>query len=219
MKQTVDWHSYWTGKRPGFHEAKVNVYLQQFLPRFDLKPQDGVFLPLCGKAHDIQWLAQQDFKVVGVELSEVAIKSFFEESGLSYDVSVEPHFNLYQSDNISLYQGDFMNLQPAHLAHCKLVYDRASIVAIEAFNRKSYVKQLLKIIPQGIPMLMVTLDYDQNVMQGPPFSVPVEEIKGLFEASYSVTHFKTNEQIDESERWRQRGLKSFLETAIRLDVI
>lgn len=217
MKQTVDWHSYWTGKRPGFHEASVNVYLQQFLPRFDLQPQDGIFLPLCGKAHDIQWLAQQGLNVVGVELSEVAIKSFFEEWGISFDVSEENDFRVFRSHNITLYQGDYMNLKPEHLAHCKMVYDRASIVAIETFNRQSYVNQLLSIIPQKIPILMVTLEYDQNVMSGPPFSVPVEEIEGLFEPDYRLTRLITQEQINERERWREKGLKSLLETALRLD--
>jgi thiopurine S-methyltransferase len=217
MKQTVDWHSYWTGKRPGFHEASVNVYLQQFFPQFNLQPQDGVFLPLCGKAHDIQWLAQQDLNVVGVELSEVAIKSFFEEWEIDFDVSEEPDFRVFRSPNITLYQGDYMHLKPEHLAHCKMVYDRASIVAIEPFNRQSYVNQLLNIVPQQIPILMVTLEYDQSVMSGPPFSVPVKEIEGLFEPDYRLTHLITQEQINERERWRDKGLKSLLETALRLD--
>lgn len=219
MKQTVDWHSYWTGKRPGFHEAGVNVYLQQFLPEFNLKPEDGVFLPLCGKAHDMQWLAQQDLNVVGVELSAVAIESFFEESGIRFDVSEEPNFRVYRSHNITLYQGDYMHLRPSHLAHCKLVYDRAAIVAIEAFNRESYVNQLLTIIPRQTPILMVTLEYDQSVMSGPPFSVPVKEIECLFKPDYALTHLITHEQINERERWREKGLKSLLESALRLDAV
>lgn len=216
MKQTVDWHSYWTRKKPGFHEAKVNQYLHQYLPLFDLKSQDSIFLPLCGKAYDIHWLAQQGFNVVGVEISAVAIKSFLEEFRLDYEVSAEEHFVVYRAHNITLYQGDFMHMEAGQLAHCKLVYDRASIVAIESFNRESYASQLLKIIPAGIPMLMVTLQYDQHIMSGPPYSVAVAEIKSYFEPSYRVTHLITNEQIDEREKWRQMGLNSFKETALSL---
>lgn len=217
MKQTVDWHSYWTRKKPGFHEARVNEYLQMYLPLFGLNPEDAIFLPLCGKAHDIQWLAQQGFQVVGVELSEVAIQSFFEEFELDYSVTREANFAVYRSTNITLYQGDFMHLQAGHLAHCKLVYDRASIVAIESFNRQRYSSHLLQIIPKDIPILMVTLEYDQSIMKGPPFSVPVEEIKGYFEPGYTVTSLITNEQIDEREKWREMGLKSFRETALSLN--
>lgn len=217
MKQTVDWHSHWTKKRPGFHEAKVNTYLEQYLPLFDLKPEDGIFMPLCGKAHDIQWLSQQGFNVVGVELSEVAIQSFFEESGLSYTVTEEPHFRVYHAPRITLYQGDYMHMGASHLRQCKLVYDRAAIVAIESFNRESYVQHMRHIIPQKTPVLMVTLEYDQAVMTGPPFSVRVEEIKQYFEPAYCVTHLKTNEQIDERPRWRELGLKSFRETALQIE--
>lgn len=217
MKQTVDWHSYWTGKKPGFHEARVNAYLQQYLELFDVKPGDTIFLPLCGKAYDIHWLAQQGYKVIGVELSDVAIKSFFAENNLQHELSEEQNFRVYQSVNITLYQGDFMHLQQTHLRQCKLVFDRASIVAIEAFNRHSYAQQLLAIIPKNTPLLMVLLEYDQNVMSGPPFSVSVDEVKGYFEPRYQVTRLISREQIDERPKWRQMGLKSFVETALMFD--
>ena len=216
MKQTVDWHSHWTRKNPGFHEGQVNVYLEQFLPLFNLKAGDCIFMPLCGKAVDILWLSQQGYQIVGVELSEVAILSFFEESDLQFEKVQHPNFVIYQAQNITLYQGDLMHIQAQHLASCKLVYDRASIVAIESFNRKVYKHKMLEIIPEGTPMLMVTLDYDQNIMQGPPFSVPVTEITELYQPEYQLELLQTSEQVEERPRWRDLGLKSLLESALRL---
>lgn len=216
MKQIVDWHQHWTRKSPGFHEGKVNVYLQHYLNLFNLGPGDRVFMPLCGKAHDILWLAQQGLQVVGVELSEVAVRSFFEESELEYEAADEYTFSVYRSDNITLYQGDFMDLQAAQLGYCKLVYDRASIVAIESFNREIYSKKLISLVPAKTPILMILLEYDQNVMRGPPFSVPFSEVEGYFGDLYRITHLETREQIDESPRWRERGLTSFKETALKL---
>ena len=218
MKQTVDWHSHWIRKTPGFHEGQVNAYLEQFLPLFELNSGDHIFMPLCGKAVDILWLSQQGYHVIGVELSEVAIQSFFEESDLEFVKVEQPNFVIYQAPNITLYQGDFMHIQAQHLTGCKLVYDRASIVAIESFNRKVYKRKMLEIIPVGTPMLMVTLDYDQNIMQGPPFSVPVSEITALYQPEYQLELLLTSEQIGERPRWRELGLESLLESALRLSI-
>ena len=216
MKQTVDWHSHWTNKKPGFHEGRVNTYLQQFLPLFELQAGDTVFIPLCGKAVDILWLSEQGFKVIGVEISKVAVESFFEESRLIYKKHQTEHFVTYQTSNITLFQGDFMHLQAAQLTDCKLVYDRASIVAIESFNRAAYKEKILELIPTGTPMLMVTLDYDQRTMNGPPFSVPVDEIISLYQPEYKVELLQQSEQIEERPRWKERGLKSLIESALRM---
>ncbi len=218
MKQTVDWHSHWTRKSPGFHEGQVNRYLEQFLDLYSIEPGDTIFMPLCGKSVDIYWLSQHDYKVVGVELSEVAILAFFEESNLDFVSSRQAAFTVYKAHNITLYQGDFMHLQAQDLSDCKLVYDRASIVAIESFNRQTYKQKMLQIIPQGTPMLVITLEYDQDIIQGPPFSVPLNEIISLYSPPYSVEILQKNELIDERPKWREQGLLSFTESAYRLSV-
>jgi thiopurine S-methyltransferase len=218
MKQTVDWHSHWNRKTPGFHEGRVNTYLQRFLPLFKLQPGDSIFMPLCGKAVDILWLSQQGFNVVGVELSKVAVESFFAESWLEFVQQQAGEFTLYQSPGITLYQGDFMHLAPQALSSCSLVYDRASIVAIESFNRIAYKSKMLELIPAATPMLMVTLTYDQAQMSGPPFSVPVDEIVELYQPEYQVELLQSCEQIEERPRWKERGLESLVESALRLSV-
>ncbi len=216
MKQTVDWHSHWAKKSPGFHEGRVNVYLQQYLKLFRLQSGDTIFMPLCGKAVDILWLSERGFKVVGVELSRVAVEAFFDESGLEFTLRESGKLMLYEAPNIALYQGDFMHLEPQILSSCKLVYDRASIVAIELFNRVAYKKKMLELVPVATPMLMVTLSYNQSQMAGPPFSVPVNEITELYQPEYQVEMLQSCEQIDERPRWKERGLESLIETALRL---
>jgi thiopurine S-methyltransferase len=217
VKQTIDWHQYWTRKTPGFHEARVNRYLERFIAEFHLRPGDRIFVPLCGKAVDLLWLVQQGYDVVGVELSPVAVKAFLDESSLSCSIQQGDRFTIYRASGITLYQGDFMDLQPAMLDGCRLVYDRAAIVAIESFNRAVYCRHLLKLGLSAAPIFMVTLEYDQSLMQGPPFSVPVEEISEHFAASYRVECLLSVEQIDERPRWREMGLQSFREIALRLD--
>jgi thiopurine S-methyltransferase len=217
MKQTIDWARYWSENRLGFHEGQVNQYLQRYLRQFDCNPGDRIFMPLCGKAVDILWLSKQGFHVVGVEISEIAVEAFFSESGLEYTLQREAAFKVYRAANITLYCGDFMDLEPQHSVDCKLVYDRASIVAIEPFNRASYVEQLLGIIDAGIPMLTIVLDYDQSKLAGPPFALSVAELKALYESRYQVIELEVSEQIDERERWREAGLTSLREIALKLE--
>lgn len=216
MKQTVDWHRHWARPNPGFHEGQVNRYLLKYLPLFTLAEGATIFVPLCGKAVDILWLSQQGFKIIGVELSKVAVESFFEESKLDFTTQRDGEFTRYDADNITLYQGDFLHLQAQHLRNCTLVYDRASIVAIESFNRASYQHKMLQIIPSATPMLMVTLDYDQAQMSGPPFSVPVSEIRQLYQNEYVIEVLESNQQIEERSRWRDKGLTSLIESALKL---
>ncbi|KAK3532522.1 hypothetical protein QTP86_018510 [Hemibagrus guttatus] len=48
------------------------------------RQQVRFFFPLCGKAVDMKWLADMGHVIVGVEISEKAIKQFFEEHSLEY---------------------------------------------------------------------------------------------------------------------------------------
>ena len=216
MKQLVDWHRFWQQERLGFHEGRVNRYLQRHLASFDIKPGDMVFMPLCGKAVDILWLAQQGYHVVGVELSEIAVRSFFDEAGIHCEEKSTGDFTVFSANGITLYQGDYMHLRAEHLLDCRLVYDRASLVAIEAFNRLSYAQHMLSIIPARTPMLLITLEYDQQKVSGPPFSVPLGEIAELYAAHYRIEVVESHEQVDERPKWRAAGLESMQESALRL---
>ena len=219
MEQKVNWHDFWSREgNPGFHQAGVNTYLEQFISLFDLAPGDTVFLPLCGKSVDMLWLAQQGFKVIGVELSEVAIKAFFKESALHYEIESIPGFTRYDSANISLYHGNFIDLKAQHLSSCKLVYDRASIVAIEPSNRPVYSQHMLNLIPGETSMLLVLLEYDQSVISGPPFSVPVAEVESYYSDLYDIQTLLSQELIEKEPRWREKGLESFRETVLKLEV-
>jgi len=211
------WLDRWKQNRIGFHESRVNPHLPQYLPRFHLKPGDIIFLPLCGKALDIAWLAEQGFQVIGIELSEIAIESFFDEQGLHYQQFETDRFILRKSGNISLIQGDYFTLQQEHLADCKMVYDRASLIAIDADNRDRYCSHMRSIIPADAGMLLITLEYEQAQMNGPPFAVLKPEIEQLYADHYAIETLEKNDVIDERPRWRDRGLTHLTESVYQLN--
>lgn len=210
------WLDRWKQDRIGFHESKVNPYLPRYLSRYNLEPGDTIFLPLCGKAIDIAWLAQQGFKVIGVELSEIAIEAFFAQQELQYQQFETDRFMLRKSGNISLIQGDYFELRKQDLPDCKMVYDRASLIAIDAVNRSAYAAHMRSIVPQDTGILLITLDYDQSQMNGPPFAVSREEVSQHYQAYYSIEVLEQNDVLDEKPRWRDQGLTRLSESVYHL---
>lgn len=173
-------------------------------------------MPLCGKAHDIAWLAQQGYQVIGIEISEVAIESFFSEHKLQYQQFQSERFILRKSGNISLIQGDYFDLQQEDLSACNLVYDRASLIAIDENNRNRYCSHMLSIIPRAIDQLLITLDYDQSQMSGPPFAVSEQEVHQYYDSTYMVNMLEVNDVLDERPRWREQGLTALTESIFKL---
>ena len=126
----TDWISRWEGNRIGWHAEQVNRHLVQYYDRFDLSGEDSIFVPLCGKSNDMRFLLENNLKVIGVEMSNIAIEQFFSENHLDFIVSDVDKFTLYEGARIKLYCGDFFDLKVKHLENVRAIYDRASLIAL-----------------------------------------------------------------------------------------
>lgn len=210
------WLDRWKEDRIGFHETRVNRHLQKWFPRVAPAAGSSVFLPLCGKALDIQWCAQQGYRVIGIELSRIAIDAFFAENAIEFECHEGERFNRFEAHNITLLQGDFFALTAADLQHCRLVYDRAALIAMEGDDRLRYYDHMLSILPEGCDMLLISLEYDQAEMRGPPFSVPTDEIMQHYRDAFTVQLLESNSIIDERPRWRNVGLSALQESVFSL---
>ncbi|MEO0997692.1 MAG: thiopurine S-methyltransferase [Pseudomonadota bacterium] len=206
------WLSKWEHAQIGFHEPAVNGWLARFGPGLMLKP-GRVFVPLCGKALDLHWLAGRGHDVVGIELSELAVQQFFAEAGLNPDVAAAGKLKRYVSGRITLYAGDFFALTPAELGAVDYVYDRAALIALPAATRPQYVAHLAALLGDARGLL-IALDYDQSGMQGPPFSVPADELGRLL-GGYAGLRLlaRDDDALDSNEKFRARGLRSLRESA------
>lgn len=214
--QAKDWLNRWQQNNIGFHQNETNTYLKRYINLFNLKPGSRVFLPLCGKAHDIAWLAKQGFEVIGIELSGIAIEAFFAEFKLQYQRFESDCFIMRKSGNIMLLEGDYFDLRPEDLEGCQMIFDRAALIAIDRDNRARYSAHIHALTKASCDMLLVTLEYDQSIMSGPPFSVPHDEVCQYYQDSYQIELLETNEVVDEQPRWRDKGLTSLLEKTYRL---
>lgn len=210
------WHERWARAEIGFHQQDINLHLQRFWSRLKLPTGQRVFVPLCGKSRDMLWLAGEGYPVTGVEISPVAVEALFAENGLRPNRWREGPFEIWEQDELRVLLGDFFDLEPRHLAEVAGVYDRASLIALPPMMRERYARKLTAILPPGIQTLLVTLEYDQTAMAGPPFAVDEAEVRALFGPAHAVEPLYTRDALAEESRWRERGLTWLQEKAYRL---
>ncbi len=82
------WHDRWAGRQIGFHQPTPTPLLLKHWPSLGVAAGAKVFVPLAGKSNDLAWLASQGHRVLGVELSQLAIDQFFAEHGLAPEAGV-----------------------------------------------------------------------------------------------------------------------------------
>ncbi|MCO7519950.1 MULTISPECIES: thiopurine S-methyltransferase [unclassified Pseudomonas] len=209
------WHKRWADNQIGFHQPQVNPYLQAHWPALGLAPGARVLVPLCGKSLDMLWLAAQGYRVLGVELSRRAVADFFNEHGLQVQLAQRGAFEIWRSDELEIWCGDVFALGAEDLADCTGVYDRAALIALPAGMRERYMALLGEKLPMACRGLLVTLDYDQALIDGPPFSVADAQVRVGF-AGWQVDEVEGREILDQSPKFLQAGVESLVERVYRL---
>jgi thiopurine S-methyltransferase len=211
------WLDRWSNNEIGFHQRSANDYLQRYWPQFDVPADAAVFVPLCGKSLDMHWLRERGHRVIGIELARQAVADFFSEWDVTPQIARTGPFERWQAQGIELLCGDFFALSADDLAGVRAVFDRAALIALPPELREAYAKKLREILSPGTPTLLVTADYPQHEMSGPPFAVSDAEVKTLFgEDRVQVLAETDILQRPENERFRQRGLTRLVEGVYRV---
>ncbi|WP_306144756.1 thiopurine S-methyltransferase [Roseibium sp. MMSF_3412] len=179
------WENRWREGKTAFHEGAVNVHLARHFPALKLDPGARVFLPLCGKSVDIDWLLARGCRVSGSELSKEAVVAVFERLEVTPDIERVRDLHRYASNGLVVWQGDFFKLRNTDLGPVEAVYDRAALVAMPPSMRDSYVGHLRRLCGP-VPQLLVTYDYDQARMDGPPFAVPERDMRAQYEDAFEI---------------------------------
>ncbi|MDH5571689.1 MAG: thiopurine S-methyltransferase [Gammaproteobacteria bacterium] len=214
------WIQRWDNNQIGFHLNEVNPYLRQFFSELGLNEGQKILVPLCGKSLDLMWLAEQGLQVIGVELSRQAVEQFFSEQGMQAQIVTGDGFEIWRAGNITLYCGDFFDLtegvfNKVNRGQVDAVYDRASMIALPFEMRALYVQQLARLCPVSVPRLLVSLNYEQDKLDGPPFAVSQDEISGYFSKVFKIKQLLAKDVLDENEQFRMKGL-DHLEEAVYL---
>lgn len=180
------WHAKWEKSEIAFHQEDVNPLLLDHFGALSLPAGSRVFVPLCGKTRDILWLLQSGYRVVGAELSRLAVEQLFAEMDLAPSVTQAGPLTHFAAEDIDIYVGDIFELSAAQLGQVDAVYDRAALVALPATMRQCYADHLAAITGRA-RQLLIAYDYDQSLQNGPPFAVGAGEVRSLYEPYFQVT--------------------------------
>lgn len=193
------WHERWDQQQIGFHQPGGHPMLPAYWPQLGLGADARVLVPLCGKTPDLLWLAERGHAVTGIELSRRAAVDFFDEHGLDCTVapvgSFERHQARYGAGHIEILVGDFFAADSATLGVFDAFYDRAALIALPSDLRADYVAHLHGLLGANAPGLLITLDYDQNTMKGPPFAVPDSEVRSHFEPIAGIQRLHSSDNL------------------------
>lgn len=235
------WHQRWQHGETGWHSASINRHLTEHWPALGVPVTGRVLVPLCGKSLDLLWLAGQGHRVLGIELSTIAAEAFFRDNDLTpqiTDLSPAP-FQRFAVDELVLLVGDFFDLTPA-LVQAEIgleggvgdaarpsidaVYDRAALIALPPPLREAYAAHLTALLDATTSAavspasLLISLDYDQARMQGPPFAVSEAEVRRLFGGAFHIEALAAFDALAENPRFRERGLDRLVEHVYQLSL-
>ncbi|MCV2222767.1 thiopurine S-methyltransferase [Pseudomonas mercuritolerans] len=210
------WYKKWDSNQIGFHQAEANPYLQRYWTELAIAPSARVLVPLCGKSLDLLWLAGQGHQVIGVELAEKAVEEFFSEHQLQPQISEKGAFKVYRSDAIELWCGDFFALTAGDVVGCTALYDRAALIALPDVMRQRYAAHLQHLLAPEVKGLVITLDYDQTQIPGPPFAVTDDEVQRLLGEGWQVDELEQQDVLAESPKFLQAGAEWLVERVYRV---
>ncbi len=201
-----EWLARWNSGKTGWHEAGGNAALRKFWPR--IKPGGRVLVPLCGKSADLLWLEQEGCDVTGVELSEVAVRTFFAEADIPFEIEADGELLRFraQQRRLSIYCGDYFRFSAEPF---DALYDRAALVALPPELRPAYVEHTKAMMKADATHLLITLEYDQSRVNGPPYSVFADEVTGYWPRLRRAGELSALKNMP--PKYHEAGLDQFVE--------
>lgn len=212
------WRQRWRDDRIGFHQDQPTPLMQKHWPAIGAPAGCQVFVPLAGKSRDMLWLAAQGHRVLGVELSQLAVEQFFAEHGLHPRIDETRYGRHYravgaEAGEIELICGDAFALDAAALADCGAVFDRAALIALPPALRQRYADALYACLPARCRALLITLEYPQDEKEGPPFSVSESEVRARFGSRWDVDLLERRDILASEQTFIDEGVTA-LDTCV-----
>ncbi len=209
------WDEAWARNQIGFHQNEINKNLLKFKKYLEAEDKK-ILVPLCGKTKDMNFLIKSNFHVTGVEIVGKAILDYFNENKIDNFTKDEiGNFCVYSNPVISLYHGDFFKFQNINQKF-SAIYDRASLIALPSEMRKMHAKTLLNVTKKNARILMISLEYDQSKVEGPPHSVTKDEIEELFSSNFEIEILRTESTRNIGRKFKDNNIDSLKQTVYLL---
>lgn len=210
------WLDLWQKNDIAFHQPAHNELLLQFWSALQLQPGAPVFVPMCGKSLDMRWFEAEGYPVVGVELARLAVAAYFAEGQETPKAETVERFERSAGRGTTIYQGDFFDLTAPLLADVQGLFDRGALVALPPDMRFRYVDHLLRIVPEGTRMLLITFEYEQDLVTGPPHAVDPDEVHALYGGRCEVELLETFVTTSLPKRFADHRVPQAAESVYRI---
>ncbi len=190
------WIERWKNNDIPFHLEEVNPLLRKHLNHFNIQRGMRVLVPLCGKSVDMIFLQNLGLSVVGIEGVSLAIDQFFSHHNL--DVQKQQHrgFDVHHTSAIDIVHADFFKLPKEYFEPFDLIYDRASIIAIDPTKRKDMINMLFRLLKPKGEMFLITVQHPDDFFSGPPFSITEHELIQLCQGLFKVECLENVDRTD-----------------------
>ena len=151
------------------------------------------------------WLRDIGHEVIGCELSPLAVEGFFKDNGLDPVVESDGDLVRWSSDGITLFCGDIFDLTSDRVESPSALYDRASIVSMPRDQRALFAQHLAGLLDAESSGLLISFEYPQDEMEGPPFSVSQNELITIF-SSFEINHLASHDVLEDHPRFQSQGV-------------
>ncbi|MED7819126.1 MULTISPECIES: thiopurine S-methyltransferase [unclassified Francisella] len=169
-----------------FCQESPNEFLVKHFPKLKVSDFSTCVIPMCGCSIDILFFLYKGIKVIGIELSEKAVISFFTQNHIEYEVIEEDGYKYYKGDSVVIYVSDIFNLPKIakNLPEFDIWYDRGAYIALPSELRAKYAKMMLEVCSEKTQILLLVMEHDKNPeIQTPPFSASQSELINNFSPS------------------------------------
>lgn len=204
------WQSRWQKQKTGWHMQTVFPLLKTYWKHLNLSQNAVVLVPLCGKSLDLDWLLRQEYHVIGVDVSEIALKEVINRSGAAFTSSTKGSFTCFRSDALQLWCGDVLTLQKQWLPPVDAIYDKAALIALPPHKRGDYAHTLRSLLQPHTQIFMNSFEYEQKEMTGPPFAVFLDEIERQYGDLFKINLLYEHALLKKLTNFQRRGLRSYL---------
>lgn len=204
------WNSLWktsTKFATGAASHGLREYYQELFPS---QAQAKCLVPLCGVSLDLLRLAEAGHVVVGVEISEVAVKKLLNDYSLRYScgASEAREFVSYSVEGefrgqLSFLQGDIFDYLDMHLRKnvdsFDAVLDSRSLPAVVPSRRAEYVRLMENVVKESGRILLEVVEHELE-MSKPPYSLSHDQVLALYANSFDVSLLNSYSRCGMTER-------------------
>lgn len=180
------WQQMWKDNQIAFHQSNITPLLQRHFLSLNLRKPSRILVPLCGKSLDMTWLMNMGHHVVGIELSPIAIKTYFSELGVKPKRDRIGKFIRWRHGNCELWCGDVFDLSTLNLQRDHLLYDNASLTCFPQDIRQSYVDHFHRCLPLECNILLSTTESHEGDSLLSHLKID-QEIARLYQTNYQVS--------------------------------